>query len=478
MGGFSRLKRQPSLHGLSSRMSSFMSQDLDLPWTTSTKDNNNSLQYPTKSSSSTVLGKSNNSKSNNRTKSISKLPLFKSNKKISIITNRGVSPTITVISETSSSSSSSTSEEGEGFEIDVSILPLDDTVYNNLDNSDYINSNTSNNSSARSGELSSAHSGSLTTFANNCSPPILIPTNFDIEMDIVKSNNGGDGERIIESLSSLDKSSGKSRRSSSPKSVRSRLTVTPIVEFCTDNLDETVSDSAKEDLSPVNDKEMNNLESEVVMESTSSNNNKDMKEKMCHILVDELGSSIETLRSGGSVLSTNTSSSSSSSNSSGEQPKMFILPDELNNGDSSIETLRSGSASEKIFILPQEEGSRLSLDHQEEEKSSSSISSSGRSTPQEEQGLQLDIDKLQAYETIMKHLTAYEMSETEQTTASPSSIAATTSSVPVEVQKSKFQGEKKRSLLNRVGNHLDKKTYQGRLKRSRRRRSRRLRKKN
>jgi len=377
-----------------------------------------------------------------------------------------VSPTITVISETSSSSSSSSEEEGEeGFEVDVSILSSDDTAYNtNLDNSDYINN--TNNSNARSGELSSAHSGSLTTFANNCSPPILIPSNFDIEMDISTRN----GERIIESLSSLDKSSGNSRRSSSPKSVRSRLTVTPIVEFCTDNNDEAVLGSVKkEDLSPIDDK-IDNLE-------TTNNNSKDIKEKICHILVDELGSSIETLRSGGSVLSTNTSASSSSG--SGEQPKMFILPDELGNVDSSIETLRSGSAiSEKIFILPQEEeGSRLSLDHREE-KSSASISSSGRSTPQEEQGLQLDIDKLQAYETIMKHLTAYEMSETEQTTASPSSIAATTSSVPVEAQKSKFQGEKKCSLLDRVGNHLNKKTYQGMMKRSRRRRSRRLRKKN
>ena len=137
--------------------------------------------------------------------------------------------------------------------------------------------------------------------------------------------------------------------------------------------------------------------------------------------------------------------------------------------------LRSGSAiSEKIFILPQEEeGSRLSLDQAEEEKSSAS-SSSGRSTPHEEQGLQLDIDKLQAYETIIQHLTAYE--ETSKTTA-PSSMA-TTSSVPVELQKSKSQREKKRYLLGRVGNHLDKKTYQGIMKRSRRRRSRRLRKKN
>ena len=167
MGGFSRFKRQPSLHGLSSRMSSFMSQDLDLPWTTS-KDNNNS--YPIKSSSSAMLGKS---KSAGR-----RLLPFKSNKKISIIT-RGVSPTITVISETSSSSSSE--EEEEGFEVDVNILPSDDTVYNNnLDRSD----------------LSSAHSGSLTTFANNCSPPILIPSNFNIEMDI--SNRDGN---IIESLS-------------------------------------------------------------------------------------------------------------------------------------------------------------------------------------------------------------------------------------------------------------------------------------
>ena len=328
MGGFSRLKRQPSLHGLTSRMSLFMSQDLDLPWTTS-KDNNNSLQYPTKSSS-TVLGKSNSNKSkskSNKSKGTGRLLPFKSNKKISIIT-RGVSPTITVISETSSSSSSSHSaeEEGEGFEVDVNILPSDDTVYNNLDNSDY--NNTHSNASE---ELSSAHSGSLTTFANNCSAPIVIPSNFNIEMDIVSTrNNGGDG--IIESLSSLDKSS-KSRRSSSPKSVRSRLTVTPIVEFCTDNIDETLLGSVKkEDLSQVND-EIGNLESEVVMESTS-NNNKDMKEKICHILVDELGSSIETLRSSGSVLSTNTSASSSSSS---EQPKMFILPNELDNGDSNIE---------------------------------------------------------------------------------------------------------------------------------------------
>jgi len=461
MGGFSRLKRQPSLrHGLSSRMSSFMSQDLDLPWTTSTKDNNNSLQYPTKSSS-VVLGKSNNksNKSNNNKRSTGRLP-FKSNKKISIIT-RGVSPTITVISETSSSSSSSQSsaEEEEGFEIDVSILSSDDTAYNtNLDNSDYINN--TNNSNARSGELSSAHSGSLTTFANNCSPPILIPTNFNVEMDIMKSTNGGDGERIIESLSSLDKSS-KSRRSSSPKSVRSRLTVTPIVEFCTDNLDETVSDSANEEnLSPVSDK-IGNLESEVVIEST--NNSKDIKEKICHILVDELGSSIETLRSGGSVLSTNTSASSSSDNS--EQLKMFILPDDLGNVDSSIETLRSGSASEKIFILPQEEGSRISLDQEAEEKSYAS-SSSGRSTPQEEQGLQLDIDKLQAYETIMKYLTAYE---------ELSKTAGVEAASTVEVQKRKSQRVKKRSLLDRVGNHLDKKTYQGMMKRSRRRRSRRKR---
>ena len=429
MGGFSRLRRQSSLrHSLTSRMSSFMSQDLDLPWTTSAKDSN-SLQYPTKSS--TVLGKN-----NNRTKSTGRLLPFKSNKRISIIT-RGVSPTITVISETSSSSSSSSSSEGEGFEVDVNILPSDDTVYNNnLDRSD----------------LSSAHSGSLTTFANNCSPPIVIPSNFDIEMDI--SNRDGN---IIESLSSLDKSSNSrsgSKRASSPKSVRSRLTVTPIVEFCTDN-DEAASENQIS-------------ESEVANTDTKSNdkesNNKDMKEKICHILVDELGSSIETLRSGGSVLSTNTSSSSSNSS---EQPKMFILPEELN----AIETLRSGSASEKIFILPQEEGSRLSLDHQEEEKSSAS-NSSGRSTPHEEQGLQLDIDKLQAYETIMKHLTAYEeMSETEQTAAL--SFVATSS--PVEIQKSKPQGVKKRSLLNRVGNHLDKKTYQAIF--SRRRRSRRLRKK-
>ena len=164
-------------------------------------------------------------------------------------------------------------------------------------------------------------------------------------------------------------------------------------------------------------------------------------------------------------MSTNTSASSSSG--SGEQPKMFILPDELNG----IETLRSGSASEKIIILPQEEGSRLSLDQEAEEKSYASISS-GRSTPHEEQGLQLDIDKLQAYETIMKHLTAYEMSEL------PVVKATTTSSPLVGVQKSKSQREKKRSLLDRVGNHLDKKTYQGMMKRSRRRRSRRLRKKN
>ena len=454
MGGFSRLKRQSSLrYGLSSRMSSFMSQDLDLPWTTSTKDNNNSLsQYPIKSSSSTVLGKS----SNNKSKRNGRLP-FKNNKKISIIT-RGVSPTITVISETSSSSSSSPSaEEGEGFEVDVDILPSDDTVYNNLDNSDYIN-----NTSGRS-DLSSAHSGSLTTFANNCSAPILIPTNFNIEMDIISTTRNGNGS-IIESLSSLDKSSSI-RRSSSPKSVRSRLTVTPIVEFCTDNNDDTVLGSAKEDPSQVNDKQIDNLESEVVMDTTS--NNKDIKEKMCHILVDELGSSIETLRSGGSVLSTNTSSSGSSSSSgSGEQPKMFILPDELGNGDSSIETLRSGSAiSEKIFILPQE-CSRLSLDHQEEERSRAS-SSSGRSTPQEDQGLQLDIDKLQAYETIMKHLTAY-----EEMSKFSGGAQATSPAKLDKVQK------KHRSLLDRVGNHLDKKTYQGTMKRSRRRRSRRLRKKN
>jgi len=448
MGGFSRLKRQSSLHGLTSRMSSFMSQDLDLPWTTSTKDSN-SLLYPIKSSSA-IVGKS-NSNNNKRTKSTGRLP-FKSNKKISIITNRGVSPTITVISETSSSSSSSSEEEGEeGFEVDVSILSSDDTAYNtNLDNSDYINN--TNNSNARSGELSSAHSGSLTTFANNCSPPILIPSNFDIEMDISTRN----GERIIESLSSLDKSSGNSRRSSSPKSVRSRLTVTPIVEFCTDNNDEAVLGSVKkEDLSPIDDK-IDNLE-------TTNNNSKDIKEKICHILVDELGSSIETLRSGGSVLSTNTSASSSSDNS--EQLKMFILPDDLGNVDSSIETLRSGSASEKIFILPQEEGSRISLDQEAEEKSYAS-SSSGRSTPQEEQGLQLDIDKLQAYETIMKYLTAYE---------ELSKTAGVEAASTVEVQKRKSQRVKKRSLLDRVGNHLDKKTYQGMMKRSRRRRSRRKR---
>ena len=375
---------------------------------------------------------------------------------MSIIT-RGVSPTITVISETSSSSSSS--EEGEGFEVDVNILSSDDTVYNNLDNSDY---NNTTNSSARSGELSSAHSGSLTTFANNCSPPILIPTNFDI---MKSTTRGHDGDGIIESLSSLDKSSksrSSSKRASSPKSVRSRLTVTPIVEFCTDNNETVLGSVQKEDLSPV-DEQIDNLESEVVIESTRSNNSKDMKEKICHILVDELGSSIETLRSGGSVLSTNTSASSSS----GEQPKMFILPNELGNGGSSIETLRSGSVSEKIYILPQEEGSRLSLDQAEEEKSSAS-SSSGRSTPQEEQGLQLDIDKLQAYETIMKHLTAYEVSKV--------SVGVEAASPSPDVQKSEVQ-RVKRPLLDRVGNHLDKKTYQGMMKRSRRRRSRRLRKK-